>query len=259
MSQPFPTSQGIQSLERGTRILEEVKNNESPLTLTELSQKVGMSKNSLKKYLVSFVNVGVLTFDEENKTYDLGAKLIEFGLNALNRFSIFSVIDPFMLKIKNEMNQSSALAIWTEKGPMITKYQSSGRSINVEIEVGYDPPLLGSSVGRCFAAFLPTQSTKDILEQEMADYHWDQQQVAQDLNDIKRSGFSSRHQHFGDLPGSHSVACPIFDYTGKMVAAICIIGFSDHFSTDAQSGDVQRLIEIAEQVSGRLAYQPQRG
>src|SRR5699024_10415909 len=137
----FPSGQGIQSIERGTMVLDEIKKSEKPLTLTELSHQVHMSKNGLKKYLISFVRVGILTFDEETKTYSFGYKLIEFGLNALNRFSIFSIIEPYMMQIKNEINQSSALAVWTEKGPVIARYQSGGKSVNVEIEVGYYPPL----------------------------------------------------------------------------------------------------------------------
>src|SRR5699024_257105 len=116
----YPKERGIQTLERSILILDEIKKNTEPLTLTELSKKVNMSKNHLKKYLVSFVKTSTLTFDEETKTYDLGSKLIDLGLNALNRFSILSIIEPFMQQIKNDIQQSSALAIWTDRGPMIT-------------------------------------------------------------------------------------------------------------------------------------------
>lgn len=255
LNQNFSISQGIQSIERGTMILDEIKRNEKSLTLTELSQKVHMSKNGLKKYLVSFVRVGILTFDEEKKTYSFGSKLIEFGLNALNRFSIFSIADPYLMQIKNEINQSSALAVWTEKGPMIAKYQGGGRSVNVEIETGYYPSLLGSSVGRCFAAFLPTQFTKDIIDSEVMDYDLDRSLIMEDLNRIKETGFSSRDTYFGDLPGNHSISCPIFDYSGTMKAAICVLGFTNDLNIDAQSNEVNTLKEITRKMSERLAYQ----
>lgn len=251
----YPKERGIQTLERSILILDEIKKNMEPLTLTELSKKVNMSKNHLKKYLVSFVKTSTLTFDEETKTYDLGSKLIDLGLNALNRFSILSIIEPFMQQIKNDIQQSSALAIWTDRGPMITKYQNSGRSINVEIEVGYYPPLLGSAIGKCFVAFLPLQFTENLQEKELADYNFNKDLVTEELNRIKETGVSSRDHYFGDLPGSCSVACPIFDYSGEMIAAICIIGFSNDLDTRTQSDDVQILKKIAMQVSKRLAYQ----
>lgn len=256
LNKTFPTGQGIQSIERGTVILDEIKKNESPLTLTELSQKVHMSKNGLKKYLVSFVKVGILTFDEKSKTYDFGATLIEFGLNALNRFNIFSIIDPYMMRIKNEINHSSALAIWTEKGPVIAKYQSGGKSVSVGIEIGYYPPLLGSAVGKCFASFLPAQFTKEIIDLEILDYDLDRDRVIEDLKFIKKAGFSSRDNYFGDLPGNHSISCPIFDYSGTITAAICVLGFTNDLSTDEQSYEVKTLKEITSNISERLGYQP---
>lgn len=254
MKQNLPSSQGIQTLERASHILDAIKNNEQSLTLTELSRKIGMSKNNLKKYLVTFANLGVLTLDEEKKTYDLGPKLIELGLSALNSVSIYSIIDPFMQRIKNELNQSSAFVIWTEKGPMISKYQGSGKSINVEIEVGYCPPLLKSSVGRCFAAFLPAERTRNIMDKEMKNYDLNSKIVMDDLHQIKKAGFSSRDKSFGDLPGSHSISSPIFDYSGEMVAAICIIGFANDLGIDEKSNDVKSLQEITRQISRQLAY-----
>ncbi|GAA0439567.1 IclR family transcriptional regulator [Lentibacillus halophilus] len=254
MNQEFSNSQGIQALERAVLILDEIKNNDGPITLTALSHKVGMSKNNLKKYLVSFVKSDVLTFDDDKKTYDMGSKLIELGLYTLNKFSISSIIDPFMQKIKKEIKHSSALAVWTDNGPMISKYQSSGRSINVGIEIGYYPPLLMSSVGRCFAAFLPNQSIQDIMNRDIEDYHLDRKAVEDDLNRVREAGFASRDQEFGDLPGGHAVSSPIFDHSGEMIAAICMIGFANDLNTDAQSYDVQRLIEITKEISDQLTY-----
>ncbi|MCC3356794.1 IclR family transcriptional regulator [Bacillus sp. REN16] len=253
MSQKIMDGIGIQSLENAFSILEEVKKENQPLTLTELSQRVGMPKNNLKKYLVSFVNIGVLNFDDVKKTYNFGSKLIELGLNALNRLDISSIIDSYMLKIKDEFNQSSVLAIWTEKGPMISKYQSSGRSINVEIEIGYYPSFLGSSVGKCFAAYLPAELTKDLMDQEIENYDLKKENVLEELYQIKKDGFSTRDDYFGDLPGSNSISCPIFDHSGKMIAAIGLIGFSNELITDTDLA--LRMREIAEQVSSQLAYQ----
>jgi len=249
-----PKERGIQTLERAVLILDEIKESPEPLTLTELSKKVYMSKNHLKKYLISFVKTGILTFDRDKKTYEFGYKLIDFGLNALNRFSIFSMIDSFMQQIKNELSQSSALAIWTDKGPLVTNYETSGRSINVQVELGYSPPLLGSAIGKCFAAFLPLKLTEPLQDKEIRDYKLDRKLVIKELHHIKEIGVSTRNHYFGDLPGSQCIACPIFDYSDEMVAAISIIGFSNDIDTHPQSNDVQFMKNIARKISKQLAY-----
>lgn len=247
-------SQGIQTVERTAIILEEIKNSSQPLTLTELSRKALMSKNNLKKYLVSFLRVGFVTFNDRNKTYDLGPKLIELGLHALNEYSVISIIDPFMLEIKEEFESSSALAIWTQSGPVISKYQSSGRSLNVEIKLGYHPPLLKSSIGRCFASFLPSQYTENIINKEIEAYGLNSKKVEEDLSQIKKNGFASRDEKFNELPGSLSIAAPIFNPADEIVAVISILGFTSDFNTEGQSNDIKRIKEIAREISNKLVY-----
>jgi len=248
-------TKGIQSFERAVYILDEIKNSREPLTLTELSRKTSMSKSSLQKYLISFLKLDIVFLNEEKKTYDLGPKLIDLGLNALNRIDIISVIDPYLLKIKEEFNQASVLALWTEKGPIIVKYQSSGKSINVEIEVGYNPSLLRSSVGKCFAAFLPIHVTEELLNKEITAYNLDINDVKKELSFTKKEGFAYRDNHYGDLPGSHTIASPILDYTEKVVGVLGIIGFSHDLNTDINSKEVIRLKEITKDISKLLSYQ----
>lgn len=254
MANDVSNRQGIQTVERTALVLEEIRNSSHPLTLTELSKKAFMSKNNLKKYLVSFLRVGFVTFNDKNKTYDLGPKLIELGLHALNEYSVISIIDPFMLKIKEEFESSSALAIWTQSGPVISKYQSSGRSLNVEIKLGYYPPLLKSSIGKCFASFLSSQYTEDIINKEIKAYELDSKLVEEELNHIKKNGFASRDEDFNELPGSLSIAAPIFNHAGEIVGVISILGFTSDFNTNEQSNDVQRIKEIAREISDKLGY-----
>lgn len=254
LNQKLIKTNGIQSLERAVYILDEIKNNYDSITLTELSHRTSMSKSSLQKYLVSFLKLDVLHYDEATKTYNFGSKLIDFGLNALNRIDVISITDPFLVRIKEELNQSSILALWTEQGPIVVKYQSSGRSINVEIEIGYRPPLLISSVGKCFAAFLPNQLTKNLFNEEISAYNLDEGTIIEELSYIKEKGFASRDGQFGNLPGSHTIASPIFDYTGKAIAVIGLIGFTHDFNTANNSNEVIKLKEITKHISKLLAH-----
>lgn len=255
LSERILKTKGIQSLERAVYILDEIKDNSGPITLTELSHRTSMSKSSLQKYLVSFLKLDMLHYEEATKTYNFGSKLIDLGLYALNTIDVISMIEPFLVKIKEELNQSSILALWTEQGPIIVKYQSSGRSINVEIEVGYRPPLLISSVGKCFAAFLPDQVIKNLYDKEISAYNLDEESIIKELSYIKEKGFASRDSQFENLPGSHTLASPIFDYTGKAIAVIGLIGFTHDFNTANNSNEVIKLKEITKHISKLLAHQ----
>lgn len=250
---------GIKSVESALHILDKIKSASEPPSLTQLAYETHMSKSQLQKYMNSFLELGVLSIYKKSKVYTLGPKLIELGSHALHQVDILSMIDPFMLKIKNEIHQSSAVTLWTEKGPMISKYQSSGKSINVEIKVGYRPPLLKSSVGRCFAAFFSTEHTKPLMDEEMRNYHLNKEQVLDDLNDIRKLGFSSRGRSIDNLPGDHSISVPIFDPFGEMIAAVSVMGFSDDLNVNPDSDNVKKITRIAREISDQFAYKDNEG
>ena len=254
MENKFSSGQGIQSIEKASLILDKIKEANYPTNLTALSKDTDISKNNLKKYLVSFVRTGFLVFDDTNKTYNLGPKLISLGLNALNQLDIFSFIDSYITKIKNLLNKPVALAIWGNQGPVISRYQKSNKPVNINIEIGYSPPLLVSSVGKCFAAFASSDLTKEIMVKEMKEFDLDKQSVEKDLSDVYKTGYSFRDKEYEHIPGNRSISAPVFDVSGNIIAVICVLGFTNDLDTNVKSDDVQTLQKITEEVSFNSIY-----
>jgi len=247
-------TKGIQSVERAFFILERFKEYPEGVTLTELSNVTGVSKSNLQKYLASFLNLDVLHFDDGTKKYNFSSKLIELGLSALRKKDIVSIVDPYMVKIKEELNHSSILALWSKDGPIIVKYQGSGKSINVEIELGYRPPLLVSSVGKCFAAYLSNNHVKTLYDKNIEEYNLEPKIIEKQLNEVKEKGFAYRETQFGGLPGNHTIACPIFNYSGNIVGVIGMIGFSHDLNLEMDGEEVKMLKKVSVDISGELLH-----
>ncbi|MCU6794487.1 IclR family transcriptional regulator [Paenibacillus sp. WQ 127069] len=246
------SSQGIQSLETAFSILNCFKEAKAPMSVSELSKRMGMPKNKLHKYLVSFTRVGALIQNKKDSTYALGATLIELGLVALQQFDVVKIAKPYIREFGKQLNHSVALAIWSDDGPMIAEYERSDKPIQVEIQAGYRLPLLMTALGKCFAAFLPPAQVQPLLQQEIRKYGLDNHMVDEELKKIRGARVSFRNTPFAGIPGSMSVASPIFDYTGNMVAALCLIGFAGEIDFSQSSAEVIRLIEKADQITNLL-------
>src|SRR5690625_7363778 len=95
----------------------------------------------------------------------MGPKLIELGLTALEQVDIASIAEPYIKALGKELNQSIALAIWSEKEPIVVKYEKSKKPIQVEIQLGYRVPLM-SAVGKCFVAFTPSARVKSLIDRK---------------------------------------------------------------------------------------------
>lgn len=241
--------QGIQSIEKASVILEKVKASSHPINLTDLAKRTEISKNNLKKYLISFIRTGFLVFDETNKTYSLGPKLISLGLTALNHMDIFSFIDAYVVNLKNKLNKSVAVAIWADNGPIISKYQRSDNPVNIHIEIGYAPPLLLSSVGKCFAAFSPAEITEASIEKEIQEYRLNKKDIEEELKAISEKGYAYRDREYEHIPGNRSIAAPVFDALGEISAVVCVLGFTSDLAVTEESTDVQTLKRITKSAS----------
>lgn len=238
--------QGIQSLEHAFFILDIVKKSSTFLTLSEISNLTNMSKSRVQKYLVTFMKLGVLVMNADH-TYTFGSKLLELGLHSLKGYNIIEMSDFYLKEIRNELNQSTALNIWTPAGPVAVKSESSKGPISVDIQVGYQPPLLDSATGKCFVAYMDPFTIENFMDYDMLSYS-----LGEEFEEIKRNGYAFRKTVHEGVPGGMAIACPVFNYSGDIIAVISVIGFSESIDTDPHSSEVQKLKKITSDLSHKL-------
>ena len=244
---------GIQSVENALFILNCLKMSDAPLSLSELSRKTNMSKSKLQKYLISFLKLGVLSINKKDLTYTLGPTLIELGLHALQRFDVAAISEPFLKELKQELKQASALAIWNGECPIIVKYEESGNLINVQVKVGFQAPLLNSSTGKCFAAFMDPSIIEPLIVSEISRLGLNRTEVETELQKIREDGYAYRDMNYTGIPGNVTIASPVFDYSSEIVAVLCLIGFAGDINTENSSKEVMQLKETANQMTQLLS------
>jgi len=132
------------------------------------------------------------------------------------------------------------------------KYEKSKKPIQVEIQLGYRVPLM-SAVGKCFVAFTPSAQVKSLIQQEIKKYQLNEKDVEAELNTIREEHLSFRNTPFEGVPGSIAIASPIFDFTGNIVASLCVIGFEGDLSYAKTSQEVTKLKETGKQISKLLS------
>lgn len=246
---PFTSSQGVQSVEHAFAILDCFQKSNGRLSVTEISEQMNMSKSKIHKYLVSFARVGVINQNKTDLTYSIGSKIIELGLYALQQFDIVSIAEPYLRDLSDQLNQSVALAIWSDEGPIVVKYEESNKTINIKLRVGIPYPVLVSAVGKCFAALLPASQIQQLIQQEILQYQLKKEEVEIELNNIREKHLAVRDIQFEEVPGGKAIASPIFDYNDNIIAVICIIGFAGELDHNETSKQVITLKETTKQLS----------
>ena len=106
---------GVQSLEIGMGIRAMV-NGQRSMMLKEIAAGADMPASKAHRYLVSLIRAGLVEQDPASSRYDLGPFALNIGLVALDRLDRVRLGLNVIAEMRDEINQTTALAVWGDKG-----------------------------------------------------------------------------------------------------------------------------------------------
>ena len=259
-TEPTKQRQGIQSIEVGARLLRTLAANGRPMMLRDLAKNSGMPAAKAHRYLVSFMRMGLVEQDANTGRYDLGGFSLELGLASLARLDPVRLAAPILEDLCERIGETVALAMWGNHGATCVRWVEAGGPITVTLRTGVVLPLTTSATGRAFAAFYRSPYLKKMLDAELrstaettnstsAAVMRDFETLLAEIRDhgISRAGGSL-------TPGINGFSAPVFDHTGRMVAAITSLGTIGHFDMAWDSPLANNIKEAAMALSQRLGY-----
>jgi len=244
---------GIQSLELGLDILKRIAEEGRPLTVTEISVLCNIPKGKLHRYLTSFTRSGFLHKRSDLK-YCLGMDLILLGLKASEQLDIQDICLPYLINLKEFLNETVALAIWGENGPFFLRWEASNRAVNLGIKAGSQVSVTESAPGKLFAAYLPKERTKQLIQKELKEAGKNSALFFEELQEIKYRGFSVTTGTV--LPGITAVSCPVFDVNGDISAALTVVSMVGVLDSSEGSDFINTLKLKTFELSQALGYKP---
>jgi DNA-binding IclR family transcriptional regulator len=246
--------QGVQSIEVGNKLLKALAAANKPLMLKDLSRAARMPPAKAHRYLVSLIRSGFVEQHPVSGLYDLGNFALELGLTALGRLSPVAAAEPFLLELREAIQQTVALAVWSERGPVIANWFGLDAPVSATLRVGSTMPVTRSATGLAFLSFLPDEATAELVKTELADNRRsalaprNREEVDAVLHKTRRRGYASTSDF---IPGISGIAAPVFDHTGKMVSAVIALGYTTPFTAEIDK-IAASVVGVAKSLSARL-------
>ena len=249
---------GIQSIEVGAPLLSALAAAAGPMTLTALSQATGMPPSKAHKYLASFVRTGLVEQRTVSGRYALGPLAVECGFAALRRIEVVEVAQETLDELRDELDLTASLTIWGNYGPTIVRGARNRQPVALVVQLGLVLPLLTSSNGRIFAAYLSRRLTQDMIRRELSDRTRaaaraglrTAKDVERMLEAVRRRGYAIADETV--QPGVVGVSVPVFDHRDELVAALTLVGAAGAIHTTPRSRELQMLLTAAAKLSRRL-------
>lgn len=212
----------LKTLDNAIQVLNCFTEKEQTWGVRELARKLGMSHTAINRILITFEKSGFLTQNPETKKYYLGLKFIEFSEIVRDRFSITELIYPIMQDISEKTNESLFLT-WRENREGVTlSIAESKEQIKFSVSIGTRTPLYIGASCKIIMAFLSKEEQHKIIEDEMENVSQERKELLEELDEIKRQGWSHTCGEYSDQV--FGLGVPIFDINGRIIASITIAG-----------------------------------
>ena len=247
------------SLIRGLEILKLFNEERPTLSLVEIAKELDVSRTVPYRLLYTLQSLGYLHQDENTKRYSLTPKILELGFSYLSTLKLPEIAQPYMEKLRDETGASCHLSI-LDGNEVVYVGSAPARGVSaVTVNVGLRLPAHAVANGKVQLAYQPEERLNQILfgsnlkpftERTQTDFYDFQQKLAI----IRDQGYAMTK---GELhQGIQSVAAPIFDRSGKVMAAINVVAneaiFHDEF---IEKVALPKVLETSRILSGFMGFQ----
>lgn len=183
-----------------------------------------MSRSQTHRYLLSYVNTGLVVQDPLSGFYCLGPMALRIGIAALAHLDPLQEAAARLRRLVDESGYSGCMTVWGDYGPTIIRLLDGDQPIVISHNVGSVLPLLTSSNGMVFLAYQPRSKSRSILEAEMDRCDITDDVVAQRIDGVRAVGYATTKGSV--IPGLSSIAAPVFDLQGWPMVTMGLIARS---------------------------------
>lgn len=246
----------VQAVARALQILEVLGQSDHPLALPELAQRVGLNESTVYRLLNTMAQAGFVAAVPRHG-FRLTAKLFDLAQAAIPGMEIRSLVRPLLEEVVARCNETANIVLFDGVEAVYVDQIQSTHTVRILAEIGRRLPAYATASGKVFLAHLAPEGLERYLHTVPLHRFTphtivDPERLQRALEIVRRQGFAEENQEMEE--GVSCVAAPIFNETGKVVAALSISGPTSRWTDSlVEALLVPTVREYAERMSRVVA------
>ena len=211
----------VGSLAKGLAVMEILAAHRAGLTLSEVAEKAGLTRAGARRLLLTLAASGYAT--QDGRRFLLSPRLISLARNWVSGASLWSFAEPVMREVSETLGESCSAAVLSGHDVVYVARVAGARIVSVGLHVGTRLPAYCTSMGRVLLSELPDDERAALLASAAIEAKTDRTVtdpavLAAIIAKVRADGYSIVDEEL-EL-GLRSIAVPIRDLSGRIVAAI---------------------------------------
>lgn len=218
---------------------------EGDLGVTQIAQRVGLSKSTVHRLLVALETKGFVHRNEETERYRLGLKALELASTFLISHDLAESAYHEMEHLRDAVGETVSLYVRDGNERVRIQKVEGRQGLRRVVHLGQRLPLYLGASGKVLLAWCPEAERERILAAGRTD-GFDITNLTAELQRVHDQGWAFSSQERED--GIASVAAPVLDRSGYAVAALAISGPVHRLDRDTVATFAPALVQSAKTI-----------
>lgn len=249
----------LASVHNAARLLCAFTSAETEHGVSELARKLQLAKSTVHRLLTTLAEEELVERNPRTGRYRLGLKMWELGTLAAGHLTIHEAAAPYLDDLRNRTRETVHIAVLDGTEVVYVERRESPQTLRLFGRVGHRNHAHCTSTGKVLLAFLPPEERQRRvaamdLPARTPYTITDRDRLLEELALVRKRGYAVNVNE-SEL-GIASVAAPILDRTGGVVAAVSTAGPLTRFEGPAMRQFAEMTVDAARAISERLGYRP---
>jgi DNA-binding IclR family transcriptional regulator len=224
-----------------------------PAGVTELAGRVGLRKSSTHRLLVALARVQLVRYDAVARRYNLGFRVLRWTATWLDRLDVRTCALPYLRSIREKCEETVSLNLRDGHRRVAVERLETTRELRFVVDLGTPLPLHVGASGKAILAFLPADEVAEVLDGARLGPRA-RAALRRELEGIRRLGSAVS---LGErIPGSGSVAAPIFNHERSVIGSVSVLSLAVRLSDDVIRSHRELVRQAGEAISEALGWEP---
>jgi IclR family KDG regulon transcriptional repressor len=209
---------------KAMRVLSYVAESGRSVTLTEVSNALGIPKTTVFRYLQTLSLASFVAHDIKRDRYEIGSSFRTLARtdNSLHRLREIAV--PVMRELNRSFNETVNLAIQSEGQMVYIEVIESSKSLRIQARIGSREPLHTTALGKSFLAYISAAEREVVLMGGLSAKTYksvrDSKVLRRQLAAMPEKGFIIESGENED--GAICIGAPVLNDLGYPIAALSL-------------------------------------
>lgn len=246
----------VRAAETTLAVLEVIAFAEEELGVTQIAQRLSLSKGAVFRHLLGLVERGFVAQDPHTSRYRLGVKASLIGRIAPPANDLAAAAEGPMREVRDRTAITTVLSAPTVSGALVLSTIIGYRTIEIGVRKGSELPFHASAQGKVMLAFGPPALMERTLRLGLPALtpHTiaEPAKLAAEVDAIRRHGVATAPEEA--LLGINTLAAPIFDRDGLLVGAAALCGSIQYLPGEPGEELFDIVREMARRISRTLGH-----